>query len=348
MVQFAHPYAFFLLAGVALAARQMLSRRVRRGVLFSTAARVPSGRSIRPMIALAASILFLAGLTLAVIALARPRTLLSQTTRKADVIAIEMVVDMSGSMEALDMSDIIAGRIITRRTRLDAVKSAFADFIARRPDDLAGLVTFGGYASTRCPLTVDHDALAHILKGVEIPKPYQDRDGQVVNQEELLTAIGDALATACARLEKAEPKSKIIVLLSDGESNTGIIKPEDATALAKKMGIKVYTIGVGSTGTAPFPTRDMFGNEAIAMAEVQLDEALLRRIAAETGGIYFNVRDNKGLDNALKEINQLETTAIAREVYQQYDEWFAWLLGPAVLLIALGSGLNMLAARRLV
>jgi len=347
MFQFGHPYAFLLLAGVALAARQMLARRVRRGMLLSTAARVPAGRSIRPMIALGASILFLAGLTLAVIALARPRTLLSQTTRKANVIAIEMVVDMSGSMEALDMSDIIAGRIITRRTRLDAVKNAFADFITRRPDDLAGLVTFGGYAATRCPLTVDHDALVHILKGVEIPKPYQDRDGQVVNQE-LLTAIGDALATACARLEKAEPKSKIVVLLTDGESNTGIIKPEEATALAKKMGIKVYTIGVGSNGTAPFPTRDMFGNETIAMAEVEMDETLLRRIAAETGGVYFNVRDNKGLDNALKEINQLETTAIAREVYQQYDEWFARLLGPAVLLIALGSGMNMLAARRLV
>lgn len=246
------------------------------------------------------------------------------------------------------MSDMAGDQIVKPRTRLDAVKETFADFIGRRPDDLIGLVTFGGFASTRAPLTADHNALLHTLKGVEISRPVQDKTGQVVNQEEMLTAIGDALATACARLEKAEPKSKIIVLLSDGESNTGVIKPEQAIKMAEKMKIKVYTIGVGSTGEAPFPTRDMFGREVVQYARVSLDEELLERIASETRGRYFNVRDPKGLDRAMESINRLEKTAVERDVYSQYNELFLWLLCPALALLAAGTGLNMAVARRIV
>jgi len=346
--RFASPYSFFLWLPVLAAAWFVYRRRVRRGILFAPASRLRVARSTwRTAAANVLPALFLTGLALAVTALARPQTVSSKITRTADVIAIEMVVDVSGSMEALDLSIRTPGaeRI---RTRLDAVKETFAEFVERRPDDLIGLVTFGGYAATRAPLTTDRDALVHVLKGVEIPGRSFDDKGRVVNQEELLTAIGDALATACARLEDVETKSKIIVLLSDGESNTGVIEPETAAELARELGIRVYTIGVGSTGRAPFWGRDLFGRRVVQYAHVILDEALLRQIAETTGGRYFNVRDPDGLETALADINRLEKTRVERDVYRQYNELFTWFLWPAATLIVLATGLNMLAARRVV
>lgn len=346
--RFADPYCLFLLIPVAAAGWFVYRRRIASGLIFAPVQRLAgAGRTWRARVASGLPALLLLGLALAVLAAARPQTVLSQSHRKADVIAIEMVVDMSGSMEALDMSDTAGGVIVKARTRLDAVKDTFTAFVEKRPDDLIGLVTFGGYASTRVPLTADHDALSHTLKGVEIPKPFQDKTGQVVNQEELMTAIGDALATACARLERAEPKSKIVVLLSDGESNTGIIKPDQAIKIADKMKIKVYTIGVGSSGQAPFRTRDMFGRETVQYAQVALDEELLKRIASQTRGRYFNVRDSKGLDRAMADIDRLEKTAVERDVYSQYNELFPWFLSPALVLIASATGLNMMVARRI-
>jgi len=185
-----------------------------------------------------------------------------------------------------------------------------------------------------------------VLEGVEIPSPSRDRSGRVINQEELLTAIGDALATACARLEDAQPTSRIIMLLSDGESNTGIIPPEKAIEVAEKLGIKVYTIGVGSTGRAPFKARDMSGRETIHYAQVTLDEVLLKTIANKTGGRYFNVRDPKGLTRAMEAINDLETTEVEQDVYYQFNELFSWFLLPALCLVAMGIGVNMVVTRR--
>ena len=170
----------------------------------------------------------------------------------------------------------------------------------------------------------------------------------MTNQDEFLTAIGDALATACARIRAAETASRIVVLLSDGESNTGIIDPETATTLASELGIKVYTIGVGTTGEAPFRVRDVYGRERIRWAEVAMDEPLLRHIAQETGGRYFNVQDPDGLEDALTVIDELETTRVEREEYEQYNELFPRFLLPALLLVAIGSGLNMTIAKRIV
>jgi Ca-activated chloride channel family protein len=329
MFRFAHPAFFLLLVPLAAAVGFVYRRRPRQGLLFSALARVPAtGPSWRALAANALPALWLAGLALAIAALARPQTVLSTSRRSADAIAIEMVVDLSGSMEALDLS--VNSAAGTRwQTRLDVVKDTFAEFIRRRPGDLIGLVTFGGYASTRAPLTSDHEALLHVLKGVEIPKATQGADGQIANQEELLTAIGDGLATACARVERAEPKSRIAVLLSDGESNTGVVKPDEAIKVASKLGVKVYTIGVGTTGRAPFRGRDLFGQESIGYAHVTLDEALLRRIAQSTGGRYFNVRDPKGLELAMADIDKLETTRIEKTEYNQYNELYLRCLAPA-------------------
>jgi len=348
MFRFAHPLAFLLLVPAAVAAWFVYRRRVSSGILFAPVHRLAgAARTWRARAATVLPLLFLAGLVLAVFALARPQTVLSRSRRSADAIAIEMVVDVSGSMKALDLSPRLAAGI-RPTTRLDVVKKTFADFVSGRPDDLIGLVTFGGYASTRAPLTMDHRALQHVLEGVEIPGRRYGDSGQIVNKEELLTAIGDALATACARLEHAETVSRIAVLLSDGESNTGIIEPAEAVKMAKQMDIKVYTIGVGTTGVAPFIGRDLLGRETIVRSRVRLDEALLRDIAGQTGGRYFNVRDPKGLEAALEEIDELEKTEIEQEVYERYNELFPWYLIPAVALTLLGAGLNMAVSRRIV
>jgi len=348
MFEFAHPLWLLLLLPAAGCAWCVYARRIHHGIRFAPTVRFPrQARSWRTRAAQGLPALYLAALALMAIAMARPRSMLSQSRRTADVIAIQMVIDVSGSMEALDLS--ITTPLGTQyRTRLDVVKDTFAAFIDKRPDDLIGLISFGGYASTLAPLTSDHDALQHVLSGVEIPRQMHDREGQILNPDELLTAIGDALATACARLQDAEPVSKIIVLLSDGDSNAGIIEPETAIKAARELGVKVYTIGIGSTGRAPVRVTDAFGRQAIRHAWVTFDETLLRQIADETGGVYYNVRDAKGLDGALESINTLETTKIEHSVYRQYEELFTRFALSALALLLATVSLNMAIARRVV
>jgi len=344
MFRFENPYYFLLFIPLAAALWAVYAPRVTQGTVFSPTRRLPPARQTwRKFVRLVLPAIFMLGAALTIIALARPQTVFSKTNVRSNAIAIQMVVDASGSMQALDFSTSEKSR-----TRLDMVKETFARFIERRTDDLIGLVTFGGYATCRVPLTIDHGVLLHSLKGVEVPRPVLNARGEVANQEEMLTAIGDALATACARLEKTEIKSKVIVLLSDGESNTGIVKPDDAIKAAKALGIKVYTIGVGSNGRAPFLVRDAFGRDAIQYAEVRIDEDLLRRIAAATKGQYFNVRDPKGLAKALNEIDKLEKTAIRREIYNQYREWYPYFLAGSAALLALATILNMLLFKQIV
>ena len=344
MFNFATPLAFLLLLPWAAAAWRLYRTGSRAGVLFAPASRLPSKTAgWRVAIARALPALFLLGALLLIIAAARPRTTLARERRSVNAIAIEMVVDVSGSMEALDLTP--AGQ--PYKTRLDVVKEMFAQFVSARPDDLIGLVTFGGYASTRAPLTADHPALVHVLKGVEIPRAQADAQGRPVDQEETLTAIGDGLSTGVARLTDAEPQTRIAILLSDGESNTGIISPDQAADAAAKLGMRVYVIGVGSNNRTPFKARDMFGRETIAYADASFDETQLKAIASKTNGRYFSVRDNEGLKNALAEINTLETTKIDRQVYERYNEHFVSFLLWGAALAAISLTLNMALTRRL-
>ena len=341
---FATPLAFLLLLPWAVAAWRLYRTGTRAGVLFAPTHRLPAKTAgWRVALARVVPILFLLGSLLLIIAAARPRTTLAREHRSVNAIAIGMVVDVSGSMEALDLTP--PGQ--EYKTRLDAVKEMFARFVEARPDDLIGLVTFGGYASTRAPLTADHRALLHVLKGVEIPHAQIDVQGRPVDQEETLTAIGDGLATGVARLTDAEPKTHIIILLSDGDSNTGIITPDQAADAAAKSGVRVYTIGVGSNNRTPFKARDMFGRETIAYADITFDESQLKSIASKTGGRYFGVRDSEGLKTALAEISTLETTKIDRQVYERFDEHFVDFLLWGAVLAALAITLNMNLTRRL-
>lgn len=347
-MSFANPLLLLLALPLSFVAYRLLRRARREGILFSALARLPADSAgWRARLAALTPFILLSGLALLVVAAAGPRTPLSRTERSVDAIAIAMTVDVSGSMNALDLTP--PGEQFSRETtRLAVVKKLFAEFVEKRPDDLIGLITFGGYASTRAPLTADHAALLNVLKGVEIPSVATDANGFAIAGDEQMTAIGDGLATALARLKDAKPTSKIVILLSDGVSNTGAVEPDEAAEAAAKLGVKVYAIGVGTKSKrTPLIGRDFFGRTQIQYADMNFDEAQLKSIAEKTQGRYFAVNDRAALVAALEEISMLETTELEADAYDRWDEHFAPLLTLGVLLVLLASSLSMTATRRL-
>ena len=310
MTRFALPWAFLLLLPLCFATWRALRRVRGRGVPFPGLSRMPRIVSWRQRLSALPPLLVAAGLACCVVALARPQTDLSRHTESKETLAIEMAVDVSGSM-----TERVPSAGLLSKTRLDAVKETFRDFVRKRPDDLLGLVSFGGYATTLCPLTADHDAVLALLERTHVP----GTEGEPASQDEYQTAIGDGLALACARLSSAtNVKSRVAILLSDGVNNFGIATPDEALRLAVQQGIRVYTIGVGDR-------RDAAG----------LDEELLRRIATETGGVYFHVGSEEGLTRALAEIDGLEKTEVDVRVHRRYDERFGpWLLAGLLLVFA--------------
>ena len=349
-MSFAWPYGFLLALPLVVAAWRMLRRGRRSGVKFAPVGRLPAKTAgWRAKLANFTPWLFLVGAALLVVACARPRKALNRESRNVDAIAIAMTVDVSGSMEALDLNPSSVRDVNSAKTRLDVVKELFAKFVQARPDDLIGLVTFGGYASSLSPLTADHEALLHVLKGVQVPAMQFDANGEIVDRDETMTAVGDGLATALARLKNAETKSRIVILLSDGVSNTGAVEPDDAAAAAAKLGIRVYTIGVGThSSRTPFRARDMFGRTTVQYANSSFDESQLKSIAKTTKARYFGVRDAKGLQAALDEIDQLEKTTLDRTVFQRYREFFPPFLFAGAILVLAAVSLQMAASRRLV
>ncbi len=345
---FANPWMLLFALPVAAAGWRMLRRTRRAGVRFSALSRLPANTAgWRAAVAAASPFAMLAALALLVLAAARPRTPLAHETRSVDAIAIAMAVDVSGSMDALDLTP--PGEKFSRdTTRLAVVKKLFAQFVDRRPDDLIGLVTFGGYAATRSPLTADHQALLNVLKGVEIPNTAYDAQGRPIGRDEQMTAVGDGLAMAIARVKDAKPTSKIVILLSDGVSNTGAVESADAAKAAAKLGVKVYAIGVGTHASrTPIFGRDFFGREIIQYADTTFDEAELKTIAETTGGVYFPVSDSGALENALEEIDRLEKTELEADAWDRWEEHFPAFLLAGALLAFLAVSLSMASARRL-
>ncbi len=345
----AHPIWLLLMVPVLIAAWRMLARRIRKGLRFASVERLthPSP-SLRIRILVLLPWLFCLSLFLLVLAMARPRRELTSFRREADAISIQMVVDVSGSMEALDLSRETPDGI-EYLTRLDVVKDVFAQFVALRPDDKIGLISFGGFASSLAPLTLDHAALMEILADLEIPRPIQDpSSGDILNAEERMTAIGDALALACVRLRDAETASRIIVLLSDGDSNAGVLDPMEAVEIALALGFRVYTIGVGSTGYAPVRVTDGAGRQHIRNAWISFDESALIEIAERTGGQYFSALDEEGLMRAIESINELETTLVSQQILERHAEYFRWFLLPALILLLLSTSLSALWNHRLI
>ncbi len=252
---------------------------------------------------------------LLILALARPQT----STRKQDVtiegIDIVLAMDISGSMLAEDFQP----------NRLEASKKVAGEFVGGRPNDRMGLVVFSGETFTQCPLTTDHAVLLNLFKDI---KSGMIEDG---------TAIGDGLATAVNRLKESQAISKVIILLTDGENNMGSIDPLSAAEIAKVFGIRVYTIGVGTIGTAPYPVQTPFGTRYQNM-EVRIDEPLLKDIASMTGARYFRATDNQKLAEIYQEIDRLEKSKIDVTEFRKKNEEFLpfALLAGLVLLLELG------------
>ena len=227
-----------------------------------------------------------------------------------------LAVDVSGSMLAEDFT---MGN--QRASRLEAVRSVVREFVADRPQDRIGLVLFAARPYTQAPLTLDHGWL---LQNLERAKIGMLEDG---------TAVGSALATAVNRLEPSPAKSKIVVLLTDGQSNAGKVAPLQAAQAAKTLGIRVYTIGAGTRGVAPFPATDLFGNKVYRPMQVDIDEDTLKKIADETGARYFRATDTQSLKSIYAEIDQLEKSPSEEPRYTDYEEMALWLVGPALLLL---------------
>lgn len=257
------------------------------------------GRSVLEIIRHIPFLLRIAALVLIIIAIARPRS--SSQVEKVDTEGIDIVfaMDVSTSMLARDFTP----------DRLSAAKDIAIEFIAQRPSDRMGIVVFAGESYTQCPLTTDRATLINLMKDVQTDLI---EDG---------TAIGNGLATAVARMKDSDAKSRVVILLTDGVNNMGEIDPGMATEIAKTYGIRVYTIGVGANGTAPYPVQTPWGIE-MRNIPVEIDEALLQGIADGTGGRYFRATDNTKLAEIYAEIGKMEKTRTSVDSFPVYKDLF--------------------------
>jgi Ca-activated chloride channel family protein len=267
---------------------------------------------------------------LLIVAFARPRYGRGSTDVESSGIDIVLTLDVSGSMEALDLK--LEGK---PANRLNVVKSVVAKFVGQRPNDKLGMVAFAGRPYLVSPLTMDHDFLGKRLESVKL---HQVEDG---------TAIGTAIASSVDHLRDSTAKSRIIILLTDGVNNAGAVNPQTAAEAAKALGIKIYTIGVGIKGDAPFPQQDAFGRTYMATMKVEIDEEMLRKIAETTGGQTFRATDTDSLEKIYDSINQLEKTTRKLKKYQQYDELYLWFLAPGLGFLLLELVLSQTRFRRL-
>lgn len=255
-------------------------------------------------------------LILFIAALARPQILNYYSVENKKGIDILITLDISTSMASVDFKP---------KNRLEVAKDVIANFIEKRKTDRIGLVIFAGACYTRCPLTIDYDLLRMFLKQTSIGEL---EDG---------TAIGMALATSVNRVKHSKAGTKIIILLTDGVNNRGEIDPRDAAIIAKDFNIKVYTIGVGTRGKAPYPVTDPYGRTQYVMMEVGIDEELLRKIANNTGGLYFRATDKDSLQQIFTEIDRWEKTEITTKRHHETKDIFVYFILAALLILLLAE-----------
>ena len=263
-------------------------------------------------------------LSLIILAIARPRS--SEQMEKIDTEGIDIILamDVSTSMLARDLTP----------DRINASKDIAIEFISQRPSDRMGIVVFAGESFTQCPLTTDRATLINLMKEVQTDLI---EDG---------TAIGNGLATAVARMKDSDAKSRVVILLTDGVNNRGEISPQMAAEIAKTYGIRVYTIGVGKEGTAPYPVMTPWGVE-VQNVKVEIDEALLSEIAESTGGRYFRATDNTKLAEIYSEINKMEKARTTIDSFPIYKELYGSLALLALLLLMAELIMKWFVIRRL-
>jgi Ca-activated chloride channel family protein len=328
---FAHPWVLLLLLLLPLLAWLKGKFGGTAGVTFSNTvmlAKIGNRRRSRAGAFLAA-LTYLA-LALFIVALARPQLGRVTTRVQATGVDIMLVLDVSRSMLAEDFT--IGNR---RANRIDAVKLVTEQFIRERPNDRIGLVAFAGRPYLVSPLTLDHDWLIRNLERLRIGLV---EDG---------TAIGSAIASAANRLKDKEAKTKLIVLLTDGDNNAGKVQPLTAAEAAKALGIRIYTIGAGTEGEAPFPLTNQFGRTVYRNVLVKFDEKTLQEIATMTSGQYFRATDTNSLRTIFGEIDKLEKSKVEVEKTAHYRDLFMWFLIPGLACVALEILLSQTVWRRL-
>ncbi|MBP5482977.1 MAG: VWA domain-containing protein [Bacteroidales bacterium] len=323
---FEYPYLLWLLVIPALLVLRYVWIEIRDRRVHMRVSKLDAwkagGRSVMEIVRHIPFALRIAALCLIIVAIARPRS--SSQVEKVDTEGIDIMftMDVSTSMLARDFHP----------DRLSAAKDIAIEFIAQRPTDRMGIVVFAGESYTQCPLTTDRATLINLMKDV---------------QTELIedgTAIGNGLATAVARMKDSDAKSRVVILLTDGVNNMGEIDPAMAAEIAKTYGIRVYTIGVGANGTAPYPVQTPWGIE-LKNIPVEIDEALLKNIADETGGRYFRATDNTKLSEIYAEIGQMEKTRTSVDSFPVYKDLFKNYALAALLCLLLEVLLSALMRR---
>lgn len=270
------------------------------------------------------------GIALLIVALARPQLGHVSTQVEASGVDLVLAVDVSGSMQALDLR-----QGSHPASRLKVVKDVVSRFIDGRPYDRIALVAFAGQPYLMSPLTLDHEWLQ---KNLERLQPDMMKDG---------TAIGSALAASVNRLKDQSSKSKIVVLLTDGQNNAGRIQPALAAEAARALGVKVYTIGVGGRGEAPMPYTDQAGNTHLVMTKVDVDESTLKEIANTTGGAFYRASDADSLAHIYGVIDRMEKTTRKLKSYDHREDRFAWFAFPGLSLLLAELGLGLTRFKRL-
>lgn len=304
MITFAHPKLLWLLTLLVPMISLYVYRLLQGGSsvqVSATDSLVGAGRTLKYYLRHLPFAMLCGAVALLVVALARPQSTETGATTTTEGIDIVLAMDVSSSMLARDFQP----------DRITAAREMAARFIVDRPNDRMGLVIFAGESFTQSPLTTDKSALLNLLGQV--------RSGVIEDG----TAIGNGLATAINRLKESDAESKVIVLLTDGVNNSGQIAPLTAADIAESMGIRVYTIGVGTRGKAPYPAVDMWGNVQFVNMEVEIDEQTLADIADRTGGEYFRATDKKTLGEIYDKINELERSEIDTSEYTLYHELYA-------------------------
>lgn len=311
---FAYPWFLILLAIIPLLTVWYLWRHNRNiaSLTISSEMQVEAfSKSFRHILRHLLFAVRMLALVVVILILARPQSTDRWQNVSTEGIDIMLAIDISGSMLAKDFNP----------DRIEAAKNVATEFISGRYDDRIGLVVFSGESFTQCPLTTDHAALINLLREI---KSGMIEDG---------TAIGMGIATAVNRLKDSDAKSKVIILLTDGVNNRGSIDPLTAAELANTFSIRVYTIGVGSMGSAPYPVQTPFGVQ-YRNVPVEIDEAILKKISAETGGLYFRATDNKKLAEVYREIDQMEKSKIdVREYKRKMEEYMPLAVLALILLI---------------
>lgn len=265
----------------------------------------------------------------AILALARPQSQTAWSEKEVEGIDIMLAIDISTSMRAEDL----------RPNRLEAAKKVAMQFIADRPNDNIGLTIFAGEAFTQCPMTTDHASLINLLQSVKADLALRGfiNDG---------TAIGMGLANAINRLKDSKTKSRVVILLTDGSNNCGDISPLTAAEIAKSYGIRVYTIGVGTNGVAPYPMPVGGGTQYISL-QVEIDTKTLSQIAATTDAGFYRATNNKELSEIYKEIDQLEKSRIKVNEFSKWHERYQWFAGIAIIALVLQLLLSLTVYRQL-